>query len=806
MGMILNIPPEPTALRAWMQSLKRTAFNDTSINWDAYVVWAGNKLPKYLWDHWKDDLRPIGVTWQKFMRILRHRTDVGVMWYQGTLPWADFIRKTIDLIKGPIGKESSGVSAATDTFLSPMDAGALQIPPFSDWEPFERFCRDLWSRIWENPELQRHGRRGQAQIGVDVFGHIKRQPGNLGGIQCKKCDAIADNSLTVAELQKIVADAKKFTPALREFVVAYTGKSDAKLQNEARRLTELNRAENLFSVRVCSWDDIKDIAGKYPDLLEQYNLISTSSVNPKAIEKLIKSEQDFIIKFWIEQCAGMKSILNTFCNTVGELVKAVEIGGGLAGEYSSEIDEIRDLIDSLRPKEALNRITALEKRLPVGVAPTIKFRILANKAVSLVKLGEVEKAGLLFIEAFQYNPEDEKALCNKALGHQLIGQQEEATKVINQILQRNPMSQRAHELLIYNAPSNETLESIIEKIPEVLRTKESVAWALAHAARDRDMMPETLQWLETTLKNADPNKPAPDLKATLAATMLQAFDERYDIQSGMQISPVEKAQIERAISLLDDAINTLEQTEMLKYRAAWAWNRAIAYKLLGNQDKAFADIELAIKLAPGNPMFLRQKAVLLHEQGRSDDAMMLLHKILGNTEVPEVALLLAGIFHERGDNDRAIPMLEESIKDTDKPPDLLSEEKRLLIHAYMGKNQLGSARKIASELRAANPGSVIDLVVTSHIEKRAGNLDASNQLLNEAHAYVSNTTPFRDLFMLADDLYDSKRCADAWPLYERLVDPKSGSPIVNKLIHSYYEAEQYQKAICLLYTSPSPRD
>src|SRR3989338_4012038 len=105
--MLLNIPPEPTELRDWMQSLKRNQFNEPAINWDAYVVWAGNKLPKYLWDHWKSDLKPLGITWQKFMRILRHRTDVGVMWYQGALPWADFVQKVAELMKGPIGKEAS---------------------------------------------------------------------------------------------------------------------------------------------------------------------------------------------------------------------------------------------------------------------------------------------------------------------------------------------------------------------------------------------------------------------------------------------------------------------------------------------------------------------------------------------------------------------------------------------------------------------------------------------------------------------------------------------------------------------------
>lgn len=253
--MILNIPPEPTDLRVWMLSLKQSTFNDPAINWDAYVVWAGNKLPKYLWDHWKDDLKAEGITWQKFMRILRHRTDVGVMWYQGVMPWPDFVQKVIDLIKGPIGKKASRHSLSSVSGLPSKDLGALQIAAPTDWQVFERLCRDLWARVWNDTELQLNGRSGQTQAGVDVFGDINKQAGSTGGIQCKKRDVFADDSLTVDELPRIVEEAKSFKPALREFVIAYTGKRDASLQEEARKVSDANQTQGLFSVHVC-WKSV----------------------------------------------------------------------------------------------------------------------------------------------------------------------------------------------------------------------------------------------------------------------------------------------------------------------------------------------------------------------------------------------------------------------------------------------------------------------------------------------------------------------------------------------------------------------
>ena len=798
-GMILIIPPEPSELRAWMQSLKRSQLKDSSANWDTYVIWAGNKLPKYLWDNWKCDLKPLGINWQKFMRILHHRTDVGVMWYQETLPWSDFIQKIGELIEGPIGKEASGLSVTGGSVLSYQDVGSLQIPAFSDWEPFERFCKDLWSRVWENPELQRNGRNGQPQAGVDVYGDIKRQPNNIGGIQCKKRDAFVDDSLTISELQRVVEDAKNFTPALSRFVVAYTGKRDVGLQAEARRLTELNRPIGLFSVNIFSWDDIKELLGSYPELLEQYNLVVTG-ISAKVVGD-VKRTSDSILELQINQSADTKNIAQDVSNlknkfdSVAELVRSAASGGDLTGEYGNEIDEIRDLIESIRPKEALDRIEALEKRINLNsLSQTIKFRILTNKGAALSALGEEEKAGLLFIEAFQYNPEDEKALCNKALGHLFLGQNDIASKVVEQVLQKNPTSQRAYEILVYNANACDSLQSVIEKIPEVLRKNASIAYAIAHLARERQMEPDVLQWLEIALKNSNTDKPVPDLKATIATAILQTFEKRHDVQSGI-LNTDDKERLERALAFLDDSIGALENSKTLKYRVAWVGNRSVAHKLLGHQEKALADVEYAIRLEPDNPIFLRQKAFLLHEYGKSDEAIAILKQIISNPRVPEASFLLAGIFHDQADNDNAIKILEESIKNTDKPSDLLSEEKRLLIYSYIRKEKLDLARKIANELRSVNPGSVIDLVISAKVEKRANSIDAHDQLLNEARSYIAEKTPLRDLFELADELYSSKRYADAWPLYERLVDLRSGSLFVSKLIYSYYESELYVKAL-----------
>jgi hypothetical protein len=43
-------------------------------------------------------------------------------------------------------------------------------------------CARLWSEIWNDDNVQRFGRNGQPQHGVDILG---RPNGGIEGIQCK---------------------------------------------------------------------------------------------------------------------------------------------------------------------------------------------------------------------------------------------------------------------------------------------------------------------------------------------------------------------------------------------------------------------------------------------------------------------------------------------------------------------------------------------------------------------------------------------------------------------------------------------
>ncbi len=69
----------------------------------------------------------------------------------------------------------------------------LDLPPPRDWQAFEDLCRDLWAELWDDPNAAKHGRTGQKQRGVDVFG----QPG--GGADWEGVEQVTAAVAAVSE-------------------------------------------------------------------------------------------------------------------------------------------------------------------------------------------------------------------------------------------------------------------------------------------------------------------------------------------------------------------------------------------------------------------------------------------------------------------------------------------------------------------------------------------------------------------------------------------------------------------------------
>lgn len=127
----------------------------------------------------------------------------------------------------------------------------MQIPPPKSWDEFEDIVVSALKLRWNAPGLQRYGRNGQAQQGVDIFG--ADEMARAAGVQCK---LMVNGDFDSGALAKAVAAAEAFVPPLSTFLVATTGPRDAALQQAARKMSKVRVEKGQFSVGVIFWDDI----------------------------------------------------------------------------------------------------------------------------------------------------------------------------------------------------------------------------------------------------------------------------------------------------------------------------------------------------------------------------------------------------------------------------------------------------------------------------------------------------------------------------------------------------------------------
>lgn len=124
------------------------------------------------------------------------------------------------------------------------------LPPPKSWDEFEDIVCSIAKIRWKNPDFTRHGRQGQKQDGVDVFGYT--QNGDLVGLQCKNTLGVITEAIIQSELDKAVS----FQPKIHSLYIITTAATDANLQKFVRLLSADRKENELFGMNILFWNDV----------------------------------------------------------------------------------------------------------------------------------------------------------------------------------------------------------------------------------------------------------------------------------------------------------------------------------------------------------------------------------------------------------------------------------------------------------------------------------------------------------------------------------------------------------------------
>lgn len=140
---------------------------------------------------------------------------------------------------------------------------SYQLPPLQDDEDFERLVRDILRRVYDDPGIERFGRKGQAQSGIDGFSPA--DPTVTFQTKLKDTRHEPDHRLRDVLLKEIEEELNKtdsLPKTVSRFIFASTFKNDTELQNRAVALSS-----DTLTVEYWGWDTISDRIWEYAEQL-----------------------------------------------------------------------------------------------------------------------------------------------------------------------------------------------------------------------------------------------------------------------------------------------------------------------------------------------------------------------------------------------------------------------------------------------------------------------------------------------------------------------------------------------------------
>ncbi len=133
---------------------------------------------------------------------------------------------------------------------------SMHLPRPKSWDEFEDMVCDAMKIRWNNTGLTRHGRPGQAQQGVDIYGN--NDLGSFSGIQCKNTISGMTQDIITREIE----NAESFRPKIKTLYIVTTADTNANLQQFVRLLSNERKKETLFPVEILFWNDIQQEISK----------------------------------------------------------------------------------------------------------------------------------------------------------------------------------------------------------------------------------------------------------------------------------------------------------------------------------------------------------------------------------------------------------------------------------------------------------------------------------------------------------------------------------------------------------------
>lgn len=486
-----------------------------------------------------------------------------------------------------------------------MDYSKFQIAPIKGEVEFQKFCLALARREWNDKHAQIHGRRGQAQDGVDISGQDNNADGALCGIQCKGSEKNAPRKLTEKEIQVEVDAAKGYEPPLTLLIVAYAGDRDKNLQKYVRKLNESHKADGLFRVVLRSWDDLLEELESHPELQNEFlHPLVVRGAAPSADVDPARPKR------------GVTELNGVMENGVAS--RSAHFSEGSEGVSpddavaNAKLDLLRDQVLGGDAKAALKALEAFAKEADDKGSERIKFRAHANLGAAFTRLGRFEEAAVQYEIAGNTAGDTADGHAYLANAAQIRDDRAKAHEESKLAIGLDSSHALANAIFIESAPEDESPEAL-EKVVGNAAAEMDVGWALARRFAAAGLNRDAIRVAEGIAEK----EVAWARDIAIGEAILGLFEEDDNARIGAPLDAASNELIAKSVRCLEAGWEKVKSRGDGHIWAHVGANLSVAYRLSGRAEEAHTAALEAYGIAPKSKGIQARAALTFLQQGEA---------------------------------------------------------------------------------------------------------------------------------------------------------------------------------------------
>jgi tetratricopeptide (TPR) repeat protein len=455
----------------------------------------------------------------------------------------------------------------------------------------------------------------------------------------------------------------------------------------------------------------------------------------------------------------------------------------VTSDIDRDIDQARDRIRAGAPDEGRTLLNSVQERYAGRLTNHHRFRVVSNLAYAALQESKLPDASRLFLQALQYEPENEDAQINEVLAYYLVRDNERAFRVASNLRQKYPATPRLASLWVATAPDEMKTGDLEQKLGSILVGEPDVLGSLAQRALQRDEL-EAASAYATSAKKLRPEWSVPvqvlaqaELRQALPSNNLRVVKKEERLEHG-----------EMAVTIATEALSLAQRENAKPSQVEILLLRCRGYLVQGKIAEGSGDAAAAIALLPNHADALLALTESKFAEGKLEEAADAAERLNAIAPMPPIRVMQAQALAGTGTDanlDKAITILSEITGQLPAP--MRPSAVVLAMKVMVRRTKLDIA---ASYLRTLSGqlDPVTELAARSAIEPDA---NRAVEIALEAKSRCTEETNFETKDFLGRTFMRLQRPGDALSLFQELYAAEFPAFEVRFLVDCAFKLERH---------------